>query len=82
MTTTAIRKKLVDYLQTTANDKKVKAIYMMLEDDIETEAHDFDEGTFKEFERRSKSFLDGTAKMYSLEDAKKIARDRIKAKQK
>ena len=34
MTTVAIRKKLVDYLKT-ADDKKVKAMYALLEDEIE-----------------------------------------------
>jgi hypothetical protein len=34
MTALSIRKKLVDYLQI-ADDKKVKAIYALLEDDIE-----------------------------------------------
>ena len=33
MTTLAIRKKLSDYLQI-ADDKKVKAMYALLEDDI------------------------------------------------
>jgi hypothetical protein len=33
MTTTAIREKLYDYIRV-ADDKKLKAIYMMLEDDI------------------------------------------------
>jgi len=81
MTTTAIRKKLVNYLQTAA-DKKVRAIYTMVADEIETQAHEFDEDFFKELDRRSKSIEDGTAKMYTIEDAKKIARDRIKSKKK
>lgn len=34
MTTVAIRKKLVDYMQI-ADDKKIKAMYALLEDDIE-----------------------------------------------
>ena len=37
MTTVAIRKKLVDYLKV-ADDKKVKAMYALLEDDIEQDA--------------------------------------------
>lgn len=36
MTTVAIRKKLVDYLKV-ADDKKVKAMYALLEDEIEQE---------------------------------------------
>ena len=34
MTTVAIRKKLVDYIKV-ADDKKIKAIYTLVEDDIE-----------------------------------------------
>lgn len=40
MTTIAIRKKLVDYLQV-AEDKKIKAMYALLEDDIEQEALEY-----------------------------------------
>ena len=36
MTTVAIRKKLVDYMKV-ADDKKVKAMYALFEDDIEQE---------------------------------------------
>lgn len=36
MTTVAIRKKLADYLKI-ADDKKIKAMYALLEDDIEQE---------------------------------------------
>ncbi len=34
MTVSAIRKKLINYLET-ANEKKVKAVYALLEEDIE-----------------------------------------------
>jgi hypothetical protein len=81
MTTTAIRKKLVDYLQT-ADDKKVKAIYTMVEDEIETKANDWDEEFFTELDRRSKSFEDGTAKTYTWEEAKKAAIESLTAKEK
>ncbi len=81
MTTTAIRKKLVDYMQT-ADDKKVRAIYTMVEDEIETEANDFDEDFFKELDRRSKSFEDGTAKTYTWEETKKAAIESVYGKRK
>ncbi len=79
MTTKLIREKLVDYLQV-ANNKKVKAIYTMVEDEINTAANDWDESFVKELEARSKSFTDGTAETYSWEETKKAATERIKSK--
>jgi hypothetical protein len=63
MTTTTIRKKLVNYLQV-ADDKKVKAIYTMVEDEINTKANDWDESFIQELADRSKSFANGTAKTF------------------
>ncbi len=81
MTTTAIRKKLTDYLKV-ADDKKVKAIYTMVEDEINTAANDWDEGFVKELKQRSKEFKNGTAKTYTWEETKKAAMQRVKAKSK
>ena len=81
MTTTAIREKLVSYLRI-ADEKKVKAIYTMVEDDINTEANDWDEAFAKEMQQRSKSFSSGTTKTYSWEEAKRTATQRIKSKRK
>ena len=78
MTTLAMRKKLVDYLQT-ADDKKVRAIYTIMEGNIETGSHDADKEIFEELQHRTKYFLDGSAKMYTLEEAKTMARERINA---
>ena len=80
MTTTAIRKKLVDYLQT-ADNKKVSAIYTMVENDIE-ESTGWNKEFIDELDRRNKSFLDGSAKMYTWEETKKAAIDRVKEKKK
>jgi len=79
MTVIAMRKKLTEYLQT-ADEKDVKAVFTFVEDKVETEGYDIDAETFKELRRRTKSFLNGSAKMYTLDDAKKIARERFKAK--
>ena len=81
MTTTAMRKKLVDYLQT-ADSKKVKKMYTLVEDEIETNDNGFDEEFFKELDRRSKSMEDGTAKTYTWEETKQAAIDSLKAKKK
>ena len=80
MTTKAIREKLVDYLQT-ADVKKVRGIYTMVEDDI-TDGPIWDKGFIEEMDRREKSFLDGSARMYTLEEAREAARERVNAKRK
>ncbi len=81
MTTKAIRQKLVDYLKV-ADDKKIKAIYTMVEDEINTTENDWDEGYLEELDKRSKSFADGSAKTYSWEETKQAAIERVKGKSK
>lgn len=81
METSEIRKRLTDYLQY-ADDKKVKAIYTMVEDEINTASNDWDEDFIEELNRRSKSFTDGTAKTYSWEETKRAAINRVKERKK
>jgi hypothetical protein len=81
MTTTIIRKKLVDYLKV-ADDKKVKAIYTMLEDEINTAENDWDKNFVKELNRRSKQFKKVNSKVYTWEETKKAAIEKVKAKRK
>ena len=76
---TSIRKKLADYLQI-ADEKKVNAIYTRVEDEINTEANDWDESFLKELEERRKSFENGTAKTYTWEETKKAALKKVKSK--
>ena len=80
MTTTAIRKKLVDYLKI-ADEKKLKAIYTMVEDEIATEENDWNEDFYKELQRRSRNFNKGT-KTYTWEETKQEALKRVKSKSK
>ena len=81
MTTTVIRKKLVDYLKL-ADDKKVKAIYTMVEDEINTAENDWDKNFVKEINRRSRDFKNGKSKTYTWEETKKAAIEKLKAKRK
>ena len=81
MTTTLIRQKLAAYLKV-ADDKKVKAIYTMVEDEIDTKANDWDDAFVKELNRRSKDFESGTAKTYSWEETKQAAIKKVQSKRK
>ena len=81
MTTKAIRQKLVNYLQV-ADDKKIKAIYTMVEDEIESSASDWDENFIKDLEDRRESFANGNDKTFSWEETKTAAIDLLKAKRK
>ena len=68
MTTTAIRERLYDFIRI-ADDKKVKAIYMMLEDEVITETqwwkdHVFTAQLDKEFE----DWNSGKSKSYTMAD--------------
>jgi len=66
MTTTAIRERLYDYIRI-ADKKKVKAIYMMLEDEI-TEQIEWwkDRGFTDELDKEFAEWKSGKAKTYSL----------------
>jgi putative addiction module component (TIGR02574 family) len=67
---TSIRQKLYDYIRV-AEDRKVKAIYIMLEEEIE-EAYDYwnDKNFVAELDRRTDDYKTGKVKAVSWEDAK------------
>ncbi|HVW16390.1 MAG TPA: hypothetical protein VHB54_21330 [Mucilaginibacter sp.] len=69
MTTAAIREKLCDYIKG-ADDKKVKAIYTILEDQIETEPYDWskDEEFVAELDERVRRYEAGIDRGYSLDE--------------
>jgi hypothetical protein len=71
MTTTAIRKKLIDYMQT-ADDEKINAMYTLVENEIEQLESDIwnDEAFLNELDRRLEYYKSG-GKMISEKDANK-----------
>ena len=69
MTTGAIRKKLAEYMQV-ADDKKVKAIYALFEDEIEQEEMEYTDEFKTELERRYEYYKNG-GKMISAAEADK-----------
>lgn len=80
MTTTAIREKLVNYLKI-ADEKKVKAIYTIMEDEISTAENDWDKDFLKELNRRSRQFKKGTDKSYTWEETKRQPLKELKQKE-
>ncbi len=80
MTIESIREKLVNYLEV-ADEKKLKAIYTMVEDEISTIENDWEDDFERELSDRSKSFNNGSAKTYSWEETKMAAVQRVKSKE-
>lgn len=81
MTATVIRQKLTEYIKV-ADEEKIKAIYTLVSDEINTEENDWDESFVKELKRRSKSFKNGTAKTYTWEETKQAAVKRLQSNKK
>jgi hypothetical protein len=81
MTTLVLRQKLTNYLQI-ADDKKIRAIYTMLEDEIDTIENEWDDDFIKELNKRSEGFKSGTAKTYTWKETKNAAIKRVHSKRK
>jgi hypothetical protein len=81
MTATAIRQKLADYIKV-ADEEKIKAIYTMVSDEINTEENEWDETFINELSKRSKSFRDGSAKTYTWEETRRAALKKAQSRKK
>jgi hypothetical protein len=74
MTISAIRKKLKTYVDG-VDDKKVKALYTLLQDDIEdSDGFSLSEEHLRILDNEHALHLSGKTKSYSWEDAKEIIR--------
>jgi hypothetical protein len=82
MTTAAIRKKLISYLEG-ADEKKVKAIYALVENDIEqgeNNSYILTDEQMRVVEERRANYLSGKSKGKSWEEVKnQLRRTRKKA---
>lgn len=70
MTTASIRQKLYEYIRV-ADEKKVKAIFTMVEEEIEDYQWTNDKALLAELDKRSEEYKSGRVKGVSWEDAKK-----------
>lgn len=69
MTATAIRQRLHNYLEI-ANEKKIKAIYTMIEEDIEDTLVDYTNDLKTELDKRLTDYQGGKMKMITAKDSK------------
>jgi hypothetical protein len=69
MDTAAIRQKLHNYLEV-AEDKKVKAIYTMMQESIKESAIDYSDEFKAELDSRNESYKNGSAKMITAQESK------------
>jgi hypothetical protein len=78
MTTTAIRKKLMTYIAD-ADDKKVKGLYMLVEDEISKKTKfSLSAAQIKMLDAEKKKHMNGKSKSYSWPEAKDIIRGKRK----
>lgn len=70
MTITAIREKLQEYIKT-ADDKKIKAIFTLVENDIEEKYNWWEDKEFvADLDERVKRYEDGTDRGFTFEEVK------------
>jgi len=77
MATNAIRQKLHNYLEV-ADDKKVKALYVMMQDEIEESAVEYTDDLKKELDKRYSNFKKGNVKVITADESKKRIRNLLK----
>lgn len=78
MTTTAIRKKLMTYIAN-ADDKKVKGLYMLVEDDISKKTKfSLSPAQLKMLDAEKEKHINGKSKSYNWPEAKNIIRGKRK----
>lgn len=70
MNTLGIRQKLHSYLEI-ADDKKVEAIFTILEEDIEESSIEYSDELKKELDKRHEDLKSGKAKAISAKDSKR-----------
>jgi putative addiction module component (TIGR02574 family) len=75
MRITQIRQQLHDYIDS-AEDKKLKAIYTLLEDDI-SEGYQLTEDQKQELDRRYDDYMNGIGKTYTWDETVAMARQAL-----
>jgi len=75
-----VRQRLYDYVRV-AEGKKLKAIYTMIEGDLDTLINPLNDKHFMaEIDKRSREIKSGKVKTYTLEETKSMARKKVQSK--
>ncbi len=78
MGTIEMRQKLHDYIEA-AEDRKIEAIYTMVEDEIEEAYNHWEDEEFvEELVKEEEAYLSGVAKTYSFEEVNTLVDETIK----
>jgi putative addiction module component (TIGR02574 family) len=80
MNTAAIRQKLHSYLEV-ADAKKVKAIYAIMENDIEESSVDYTDDFKAELDRRYTDYKNGKSKIVTAQESKRRLQRIVKSAQ-
>lgn len=78
MSTVTIRQKLHSYLEI-ADDKKIKAIYAIVETEIEKSGLEYTDDVKKELDRRYTDYKNGNAKIITREESRKRIQKIVKS---
>ena len=81
MTTTALKKKIYEYIDST-DEKMLQVVYTILEEHIklkEEEAHHLTDEDVKALDRRWETYKNGNQKVHTIEEAKKDIRKKLKS---
>ena len=76
MTIAKIKEKLHAYIEV-AEERKLKAIYILLEHDMDN--HDFDDETVKMLEERHDEFIKSGSKGYTVEESFECIKNNMKS---
>jgi hypothetical protein len=78
MTIAAIRKKLMTYIAD-ADDKKVKGLYLFIEDEMnKAQSFTLSDGHLQVLDEERKKHVSGKSKSYSWDEAKEVIRGKRK----